>query len=244
MEDLTIKVGEALRTKGCTVIPNTSVFLSDRPLNASKPFGQGDKGNSDFDVGHSFNLWEVLSRRMAISRARISLNNIRIFGPVSARGCLHYHGYSEEELAASIDAFHFIIMTVHVIARYDSQSGEVQMDDRVPALEVKGKPGLVLIHERDGLLKIEPLEIGDTIVVPSSAYHTFSAAPGVFASYGAIEVCDNPAKMYQTHYESEERNPNAIIANTIRHLGGFEPADLRKLSLADVPDFGLYVEER
>jgi hypothetical protein len=245
MNDLTARVQTALQRGSCIVLPNTSVLGSDRPLNRGKSICRGTEGDSDFEVGYPFDLAGILSIWPgAFQRAKISLNNIRIFGPISADACLHFHGYSKREIQSSSEKFHFLLMTVQVIAPYDARAGTVQLDENARKLDVNGQPGLVLLYEIDGVLKITPLKCGDTVVLPSGSPHTFAAAPGVFGSYGAIEICDDAGKMYQTHYESDEPDRRQLIAATIEKTMGFQPPPDVDLSLADIPGFKLYVERR
>jgi hypothetical protein len=245
MNDLSVAIGDALANNRCSVIHQSSVYMTDRPENAGKSGSIGHRGNSDVEVGHSFELTALLRAIGAHSSARLSLNNVRIFGRIADDDFPHYHGYSRRDLSASPGRFHFIFMTVHSIARYDPATGCVIVGECLRDINVNGEPGLILIHEVEGILVKEALEVGDAIILPSGVYHTFAALDGVYASYGAIEACDDAAFMYQGHhYAEDEREPREVLANTIRAMTGVYPQNIADLTLADIPGLANYVEPR
>jgi len=244
MKDLTTVIQEALAVHRCRIIPNASIYLTDRPENYGKRGSRGSRGNSDVEAGHSFDLVDVV-RSFGDHRAvRMSLNNIRIFGRIADVDFPHYHGYSQREWKQLPGSFHFIFMTVQSIARIDTITGGVRIGECQREATSDGKPGLILIYEEDGVLLKEGLRVGDAIALPSGVYHTFAAADGVFASYGAIEVCDDERFMYQVHYEESERDPRETIANTIQRVTGVRPSQVAHLTLGDIPGFEDYVEKR
>ncbi|MGH8559923.1 MAG: hypothetical protein ACRESZ_21220 [Methylococcales bacterium] len=245
MKDLTSIVREHVASAKCAVISKSTIYLTDRPENRGRNGFKDNNGNSDVEAGHAVDLLSVaLPIASSAGRVYASLNNIRIFGPISNQNFLHYHGYSNEELRNKIGAFHCILLTVHAVARYNRETGEVSLSNRIENVEVGGKAGLVLLHEEERVLRIEPLRVGDMVILPSGTYHSFSAAPGVFASYGAIELCDDPKFMYQVHYEEGHRDFRLFIANTIEEITGSRPDDISRLTLADIPGLEHYVETR
>lgn len=245
MESLTEAIKTAVTTGECMVLRASALYMTDHPRLVGSPGFLHDRGNSEVEAGHSFNLDEIVHCISADSkRLRVSINNIRIFGPISTRNFPHYHGYSREELRTKKGAFHFIVLMVQMIAPYDISENTIDTSRRIESITVEGEPGLILLYESEGFLRTERLSVGDAIVLPSGVYHTFAAAPGVFASYGAIEICDNPDVMYQAHYEEKNRDPREVVANTIESLTGKRPPDSSKLTLGDIPGLALYVEDR
>jgi hypothetical protein len=245
MNDLSVAIADALAINRCCVIPRSSIYMTDRPENSDKCGSFSSRGNSDVEVGHSFDLSAVLRAIGECANARFSLNNIRVFGRIADDDFPHYHGYSQDDLRAAPGRYHFIFMTVHNIARYIPNSDCVFVGECLRKIEVDREPGLILIHEDDGILRKQALQVGDSIVLPSGVHHTFAALDGVYASYGAIEVCNDPAFMYQGHhYEEEERDPCEIVANTIHSMTGVRPPNVSALTLADIPGFANYVEAR
>jgi len=223
---------------------NASIYLTDRPENYGKRGSRGSRGNSDVEAGHSFDLVDVV-RSFGDHRAvRMSLNNIRIFGRIADVDFPHYHGYSQREWKQLPGSFHFIFMTVQSIARIDTITVACVSVNAKGRQQAMASQVLILIYEEDGVLLKEGLRVGDAIALPSGVYHTFAAADGVFASYGAIEVCDDERFMYQVHYEESERDPRETIANTIQRVTGVRPSQVAHLTLGDIPGFEDYVEKR
>lgn len=248
MRDLTEELREAVNKNECTIIKDTTLFSSDRPKWRGEKYSTGVLGDSDIHAGMSFDFNTVCGALVHQRKSPLmSLNNIRIYGPVADAGFLHYHGFSREHIEENKDDYQFIMLTVQAIQPYDPASDLVDFSTPHSSLQTPdGQPGFVVIHQKGDILVVDALETGDTVVLPSGVYHTFSAAQGIFGYYGAIEVASHPDKMYQAHFRDETIDPRIIITKTIEHETGRRPTarDIPFLTFKDIPSLRPYVEVR
>lgn len=247
VRDVTEEVKLALLRDTVSVIRDASLYRTDRPHHAGGHGSVGTKGDSELEAGLPSRLGMTIEEVFRTKELYWSLNNIRIFGPISEYDYPHYHGYSrqqlaEERLRGNKHAMQVVVIMVQAIAPYDETTQAVYFDEPIQTMRDKeGNDALIVIYEENGILKTQPLETGDMVVLPSGAYHTFSALPGVYASYAAIEISDAAEMMYQTHFMGNDQKARGVIANTVEAETGQHPEDDSKLTLADVPSLRAHV---
>jgi hypothetical protein len=157
--DLTVEIKHALKRGEASVIRNASLFRTDRPHHSGNHGSIGTLGDSELEAGLPFQIFATINEIFQNENPFFSMNNVRLFGPISEKDYPHYHGYSKKDLKNLHDqgnsaAMQTIIIIMQAIAPYDEKTQNVNFNDTVSDIcDPESNSAIILITEEGGILK-------------------------------------------------------------------------------------------
>lgn len=247
-KECTSSILEALKKTYPTVIPQRSLFVSDRPANADQPHAVPFRGNSESDFGPACNLMDICEA-LGIERPRVSLNSITLYGQTHAANPSHYHGYSRQEKDGKGQ---LLLISVKDVSPYNPATGSIDRrnternkTNTKPREEFSnGKSPFIIVIEKGGMLQCLPLHAGDMLILPSGVFHEFSCKKGFCASLSTLEVADRAEILSQAGWDrSYEDEYKDMLVRTYTKEVGEEPPKNKTITLIDIPSFKEFFED-